>query len=77
MNVLFLTIGRMGNIEDYGIYTDLLRCFRNNEHSVYAVSSYEKKTGLETEYKEESGVHALRVHIGNITKCGTISCTII
>lgn len=28
MNVLFLTIGRMENVEDKGIYTDLLRQFK-------------------------------------------------
>lgn len=72
MNILFLTIGRMDNIEEHAIYTDLLRHFRDNGHSVYTVSAYEKRTGKDTSFVEESGVHVLRVKIGNITKCGMI-----
>ena len=72
MNVIFLTIGRMYNVENHGIYTDLLRTFRDNGHNVYVVSANEKRHGKETEFVEESGIHALRVKIGNITKCGMI-----
>jgi|GEM_PF-5013835 hypothetical protein len=35
MNILFLSIGKLDNIEDKGIYTDLLRQFRDNRHDVY------------------------------------------
>lgn len=69
MNILFLTIGSMQDIEAHEIYTDLLRCFRDNGHNVYAVSPYERRTGKETSFTEESGIHVLRVRIGNITKC--------
>jgi len=31
-----------------------------------------KDVGKNTEYKDEAGVHCLRVRIGNITKCGAI-----
>lgn len=72
MNIIFLTIGRMYNVENHGIYTDLLRTFRDNGHNVYVVSANEKRHGKETEFVEESGIHALRVKIGNITKCGMI-----
>lgn len=72
MNIIFLTIGRMYNVENHGIYTDLLRTFRDNGHHVYVVSANEKRSGKDTEFVEESGIHALRVKIGNITKCGMI-----
>lgn len=72
MNILFLTTGRMENIEQHSLYPDLLRELRNNGHSVYTVSSFEKRVGRETEYIEESGVHTLRVKIGNLTKTNTI-----
>lgn len=72
MNVLFLTIGRMENIEDKGIYTDLLRQFKKNGDSVYTVSAYEKRKGLNTALSEDNGVHMLHVKIGNITKCSII-----
>lgn len=72
MNVIFLTIGRLHNIEQSGIYTDLLRKFHKEGHTVYAVSANEKRNGQETEFLEESGIHLLRVKTGNITKCGLI-----
>jgi len=72
MNILFLTTGRMSNVEDHAIYPDLLREFRNHGHHVYHVSTYEKRVGKETEYVEENGTHALRVKIGNLTKCNII-----
>lgn len=72
MNVLFLTIGSMKSIEDSSIYSSLLRKFRKQGHNVYFVCPYQKRESKETEYTEENGVHALRVKIGNITKCGLI-----
>ncbi|MBQ3182176.1 MAG: glycosyltransferase family 4 protein [Clostridia bacterium] len=72
MNILFLTIGRMDSIESRGIYTDLLREFRDRGHNVYVVSQREKRTGLHTELIVDKGARMLRVRIGNITKCGRI-----
>lgn len=72
MKILFLTIGRMNSIEDYGIYPDLLRFFKNNGHEIYTVSPYEKRTGLSTELVEDHGAQMLHIAIGNITKCSMI-----
>ncbi len=72
MNILFFTLGRMDTIEGRGIYTDLLREFRNRGHSIYVVAQREKRTGLPTEMVEENGARLLHVRIGNITKCGSI-----
>ena len=72
MNVLFLTTGRMGHIEDHAIYPDLLRQFRDHGHHVYHVSTYEKRVGKETVFTEENGTYALRVRIGNLTKVNVI-----
>lgn len=72
MNILFLSIGRLNNIEDKGIYTDLLRQFRNNDHRVFVVSPREKRLNLPTEYVNEKGVNFLRVRIGNITKINVV-----
>ena len=68
MKILFMTIGRMENIEDHTLYCDLLRCFRDHGHDVYTISPYEKRTGRETEYAEKNGVHMLHIKTGNITK---------
>lgn len=72
MKVLFFTIGQMDGIENKGIYTDLLRLFRDNGNEVYTVSAYEKKKGLETTLTDDNGAHMLHVKIGNITKCSII-----
>lgn len=72
MNIVFLTIGRMNNIEDHAIYTDLLREFRDNGHNVYVISANEKRNDGKTEIIDTNGAHILRVKIGNITKCGLI-----
>ena len=72
MNILFVTTGRMDSIEQHAIYPDLLRCFRDNGHNVYTVSSYEKRTGKNTELIEDHGAHMLHVKIGNLTRSNII-----
>lgn len=72
MNILFLTIGSLYNIEEHAIYTDLLRSFRDNGHEVYSVSTYEKRFKKKTDYSIDSGIHTLRVKVGNLTKCNII-----
>lgn len=72
MNILFLSIGRLNNIEDRGLYTDLLRKFKDNGHNVYVLSSRERRLNKPTEYVNENGVNFLRVKIGNITKSNVI-----
>ena len=53
MNIPFSTIGRMGSIEDRGIYPDLLRTFRDHGHTVYTVSPYEKRTGKRRSWQKK------------------------
>lgn len=72
MNILFLSIGRLNNIEDRGLYTDLLRYFRDKGHNIYVVSQRERRLKKPTEYTKENGVRFLRVKIGNITKTNLI-----
>ena len=52
MNVLFLSLVLINSIEEKGIYTDLLREFRNNGHNVYVISPHERRLKLPTEYVE-------------------------
>ncbi len=72
MNILFLSLGRVQNIEDKGIYTDLLRCFRDDGHSVYIVGATERRNGNKTTLTDSGSVHTLCVRIGNITKCNLL-----
>lgn len=72
VNILFITIGQLVDINSSGLYTDLLRQFKKYGHEVFVITAREKRMGLQTEYLNESGFHFLRVRIGNITKCGVI-----
>ncbi len=63
--MLFMAIDDLENIEDHIIYYDLLRCFRNNGHNIYTISSYEKRL-RKTEYKHENDLNMLHMLIGNI-----------
>ncbi len=68
MKILFITIGTFRNPNQSGVYTDLLRMFRDNGHEVYVICSREKREGKKTELGEEYGINVLRVRTGNITK---------
>lgn len=72
MNILFLTTGRFGSIEDYAIYPDLLRQFRDAGHNIYTVSAYEKRSGNKTNLIEAQGTYSLHVKIGNLTNTNII-----
>lgn len=52
MNILFLSISSLNSIEDRGIYTDLLRQFRDNGHQVYVVIPRERRLKKSIEYGE-------------------------
>ena len=67
MNILFLTMGRFDSIESHSIYADLLRCFRNHGHEIYAIAPYEKRTGKKTELIHENGAHVLHVETGDVS----------
>lgn len=73
MNTLFLTMSSgMQNIEDRGIYTDLMRKFRDEGHEVYIIYPLERRTGLYTEVTVKNHVHLLGVKTLNLTKTNII-----
>lgn len=72
MNVLFMTIGRMEEIEAHTLYCDLLRCFRDAGHNVYTISPYEKRLRKKSSFVENNGVHMLHVQTGNVTKSSSL-----
>lgn len=55
-----------------GIYTDLMRKFRDEGHEVYIVFPRERKHGLPTEVRVQDGVHLLGVKTLNVTKTNVI-----
>ena len=73
MNVLFLTMSsNMQNIEAKGIYTDLMRKFRDKGHEVYIIYPRERRLKLPTEVTHLQGVYLLGVKTLNVTKTNVV-----
>ena len=68
MNIIFLTLARMDGVEFLGIYSDLMRKFRDEGHQVYIVTPSERREGKGTEFFVNDGVKILRAYTLNITK---------
>lgn len=62
----------MLSIEKRGIYTDLMRRFREEGHSVYIVTPTERRDGRKTCLIEERGVKILLVRTLNVQKTNVI-----
>ena len=62
----------MNSVEGRGIYTDLMRKFRDEGHKVYIVSPTERRDGRKTSVIEEKGVKILSVRTLNVQKTNVI-----
>lgn len=76
MNILFLTIVRINDINERGIYTDLLREFWKNGHNITVISPAERRFMEETVFKEKDGVSYVRVKTLNIQKSNILEKSI-
>lgn len=72
MNLIFLTLVRITDIEERHIYSDLMRKFRDEGHNVYIVTPCERRLGLETSLTESKGVHILNVKTLNVQKTSIV-----
>ena len=73
MNILFLTmVSGLRNVSASGIYTDLMRKFRDEGHEVYIIYPNERRTGLPTAVEVNNGVHCLGVRALNVTMTSII-----
>ena len=72
MNILFLTITRFTDITERGIYTDLLRKFAKEGHSVYVVSPRERRFGEPTGLVRQEQGTILGVRTLNLQKTNVI-----
>jgi len=71
--IIFLTMSREpANINNRGIYPDLLRKFRDEGFEVYIVMPHERSLGKPTELREENGVYILGVKTMNLQKTSTL-----
>ena len=72
MNVIFLTLVRINDIEERGIYQDLMRKFRDEGHQVYIVTAAERRLGQETSLVDSHGVKILNVKTLNVQKTNIV-----
>lgn len=73
MNILFLTMSSgLRNVSASGIYTDLMRKFRDEGHEVYIIYPNERRTGRATSLEVSHGVHCLGVKTLNVTKTSIV-----
>ena len=59
MNILFLTLVKINTLDERGIYTDLLRNFRDEGHNVSVVTPLERRENKPTQLVKESDVSIL------------------
>lgn len=67
MNLLFLTLSKMEDINQRGIYTDLVRELGNRDANLYIVSPRQKRENMKTELSIQNNINILKVKTGNIT----------
>ena len=67
MNLLFLTLSKFEDINQRGIYTDLMRQLSAKGLNVYVVCPRQKRENLPTELSVQKDINILKVKVGNIT----------
>lgn len=72
MNVIFLTMAPIEDINVREIYPDLLRYFVEKGHMVYVVSPRDRRLGIKTYVKDDSSVHYMGVRTLNLQKTNVI-----
>lgn len=72
MNVVFLTMSHLVNMEPHGIYISLMRKFHSEGHEVYIVTPRERRLGESTHLYEEGGAHFLAVKTLNLQKTNVV-----
>lgn len=72
MNILFITLHDIQDIDSKGIYEDLLREFVRNQHQVSVVSPTERRNAKKTYMIHKKNCQILKVKTGNIQKTNFI-----
>lgn len=72
MNILFLTLVKIETLGERGIYTDLLRKFFKEGHTVFIVSPSERREKKATQLLKVNGVSILKVRTFNLQKTNSI-----
>lgn len=77
MNILFITVSKINNIDQSGIYTDLLREFVAENHDVTVITPIQRREKIgKTIVEQVDGVTLIKVKTGNFQKTNPIEKTI-
>lgn len=69
MNIVFLTLVKIDSLDERGIYTDLIRCFFKNGHSVTIICPQERRYwGQSTIESNNRNLRIIKVPILNLQK---------
>jgi len=80
MKLLFLTIVRIKEISERGIYTDLIRKFRDEGHEICVACPSERRHNQQTSCSNNEGVKVLNIWTLNVQKTTLIEkgvCTLV
>lgn len=72
MNILFLTLDKIGSLEERGIYTDLLRKFREEGHHIFVMNPSERRENKKTSLVTGEMLNILSVRTLNLQKSNII-----
>lgn len=72
MKILFLSLSRFTDVNERGIYSDLMREFINRGNDVYIASPTERRFGKETHLINSPNCHILKIKTFNIQKTNII-----
>ncbi|MFV8270521.1 glycosyltransferase family 4 protein [Flavobacterium sp. GT2N3] len=72
MTILFLTLVKIKSLEERGIYTDLLRKFKEEGHEVFVVSPSERRDKKKTHLISKDQVSILNVRTFNLQKTNLV-----
>ena len=72
MNIIFLTMSNLQGVAEAGIYSDLMRKYRDEGHHVTVVSPRERRMNQPTSLRDKDGVRILGVRTLNLQKTNVI-----
>lgn len=72
MNVIFLVLSAIEKVSDRGLYSDLVRKFRDKGHHVYVVKALERRHHKDTVLEQVDGIDMLKVKTLNIRSTNVI-----
>lgn len=72
MNILFISLEDFRSFDERNIYTDIIRNFKNEGHTVCCISPVERRKGEDTQMIIEDNCKILKLKIGNTQKVNLI-----